>query len=128
LAAVLLPAPPAAREVLRALQGKNVALVFAGGNIDPLILSRVIEKGLVADGRRGRFTAVISDRPGGLARLTQSIAEAGASITDISHERSFSGPDVSKVHATCTVETRDLAHLRSVLRRLSRDGIQVVSA
>lgn len=128
LAAVLFPAPRGAREVVGALQGRNVALVFAGGNIDPLILSRVIEKGLVADGRRGRFTAVISDRPGGLARLTQIIAEAGASITDISHERSFSGPDVSKVHANCTVETRDTAHLRSLLRRLARAGIQVVSA
>ena len=90
--------------------GRNVALVFAGGNIDPLILSRIIEKGLVADGRRCRFVAEISDRPGGLARLTRIIADAGASITDISHERAFSGPDVSKVDVVCTVETRDAPH------------------
>jgi hypothetical protein len=78
------------RKVLFA--GRNVALVFRRGNIDPLILSRVIEKEMVADGRRCRFVAEISDRPGGLARLTRIIADAGASITDISHERAFSGP------------------------------------
>jgi threonine dehydratase len=85
----------------------------------------VIEKGLVADGRRCRFTAVISDRPGGLARLTAEIANAGASITDIVHERAFSGPDVSKVHAVCTVETRDRPHQRQLLRALQKAGFAV---
>jgi len=90
-----------------------------------LVLSRVIEKGLVADGRRCRFTAVISDRPGGLARLTRAIADTGANITDIVHERAFSGPDVSKVEAICTVETRDRRHVRALLRALPRAGIPV---
>ncbi len=107
------------------VHGRKVVLVIGGGNIDPLVLSRVIEKGLVADGRRCRFTAVISDRPGGLARLTRVIAEAGANVTDIIHERAFSGPDVSKVQAICTVETRDDAHIRQVIRALKRDGITV---
>jgi threonine dehydratase len=107
------------------LKGKTVVLCICGGNIDPLILSRVIEKGLVADGRRCRFTAVISDRPGGLARLTAEIANAGASITDIVHERAFSGPDVSKVHAVCTVETRDRPHQRQLLRALQKAGFAV---
>jgi threonine dehydratase len=107
------------------LRGKTVVLCLAGGNIDPLVLSRVIEKGLVADGRRCRFTAVISDRPGGLARLTGEIARAGANVSEIVHERAFSGPDVSKVHAICTVETRDRAHQLQLLRTLRRAGFAV---
>ncbi len=105
---------------LSAYRGRTVVLVFAGGNVDPLVLSRVIEKGLVADGRRCRFTAAISDRPGGLAKLTALIAGAGANITEIIHERAFSGPDVSKVNAICTVETRDAAHMRQLHRLLVR--------
>ena len=58
------------------LAGKRVVLLLCGGNIDPNVLSRVVERGLVADGRLGRFTAVISDRPGGLADLTSQIASA----------------------------------------------------
>ncbi len=104
------------------LAGKRVALVVCGGNIDPAILSRVIEKGLVHDGRLTRFTAVISDRPGGLAELCRVIAAAGASIKDIAHDRAFSGPDVSAVHAVCTVETRDRGHVAALRRALRRAG------
>ena len=58
-------------------------LVLTGGNIDLAVLGRVIEHGLVADGRLCRFTATISDRPGGLARLAQRISAAGASIKEL---------------------------------------------
>lgn len=104
------------------LTGKKVALVVCGGNIDPAILSRVIEKGLVHDGRLTRFTAVISDRPGGLAELCRVIAAEGASIKDITHDRAFSGPDVSAVNAVCTVETRDRRHVSALRRALRRHG------
>ncbi len=107
------------------LAGKRVALVVCGGNIDPAILSRVIEKGLVHDGRLTRFTAVISDRPGGLAELARVIAGAGASIKDIAHDRAFSGPDVSAVHAVCTVETRDRAHIAALRRALRKCGFPI---
>lgn len=104
------------------LAGQRVALVVCGGNIDPAILSRVIEKGLVHDGRLTRFTALISDRPGGLALLCRVIADAGASIKDITHDRAFSGPDVSAVHAVCTVETRSHAHIRGLRAALKKNG------
>ena len=110
------------------LRGKNVVLVVGGGNIDPAILSRVIEKGLVYDGRLTRFTALISDRPGGLAVLCRVIADAGASIKDIAHDRAFSGPDVSAVHAVCTVETRDRAHIAALHRALKKHGFPLVMA
>lgn len=113
---------------LERLRGKKVVLVVGGGNIDPAILSRVIEKGLVHDGRLTRFTATISDRPGGLAELCRVIAAAGASIKDIAHDRAFSGPDVSAVRALCTVETRDHAHIRALRRALRQHGFPLANA
>ena len=110
------------------LQGKKVVLVVCGGNIDPAVLSRVIEKGLVNDGRLTRFTVEISDRPGGLAALARVIAESGASIKDIEHDRAFSGPDVSAVHAVCTVETRDRAHIAALQRALKKNKFPLVVA
>ena len=106
------------------LAGKRVVLLFCGGNIDPNVLSRVIERGLVADGRLSRFTAVISDRPGGLADLTAQIAAAGASIKQVVHDRAFASPDVSAVNVLCTVETRDRAHLEELLARLRDHGVR----
>ncbi|MCF7686917.1 MAG: threonine ammonia-lyase [Cephaloticoccus sp.] len=110
------------------LAGKKVVLVVCGGNIDPAILSRIIEGGLVSDGRLTRFTARISDRPGGLARLTRVIAECGASVKDIEHDRAFSGPDVSAVHVVCTVETRDRTHIAALHRALKKNGFPLVVA
>lgn len=111
---------------LKELAGKTVVLTICGGNIDPSILSRVIEKGLVADGRLARFTAVTSDRPGGLAALSKVIADSGASIRDIVHDRAFSGPDVSAVNCSVTVETRDHAHVQAVRRALQRAGFRLL--
>ena len=112
--------------LLPGLRGKKVVLAVCGGNIDPAILSRVIEKGLVHDGRLTRFTALISDRPGGLAELTRVIAASGASIKDIAHDRAFSGPDVSAVNAVCTVETRDHSHIRELHRALRQHGFPIL--
>jgi threonine dehydratase len=113
---------------LKKLAGKRVALVVCGGNIDPAILSRVIEKGLVHDGRLTRFTARISDRPGGLAEVSRVIASCGASIKDIEHDRAFSGADVSAVNVMCTVETRDHAHIVALHRALRKHGFPPVIA
>jgi threonine dehydratase len=102
------------------LAGKKTVLVISGGNIDPAILGRVIENGLVHDGRLARYSCMISDRPGGLAGLARMIAASGASIREIAHDRAFSGPDVSAVRAICTVETRDRAHAIRLGRNLRR--------
>lgn len=106
------------------LRGKRVALVVCGGNIDPVILGRVIEKGLVHDGRLTRFLVRISDRPGGLAELCRVIASSGASINQVTHDRAFSGPDVSETHVVCTVETRDRKHIASLHRALRKAGFR----
>jgi threonine dehydratase len=95
-----------------------VVLLLSGGNIDPIVLSRVIEKGLAADGRLCRFTATISDRPGGLAEFAAQLASLGVSIKDISHDRAFSGPDISAVQILCTVDTHDHEHIEQLLASL----------
>jgi threonine dehydratase len=110
------------------ISGKTVVLVLCGGNIDPAVLGRVIEYGLVADGRIARFRTVISDRPGGLARLTTLIAESGASVKQITHERAFASPDVSTVDVDCIIETRNREHVRSLLERLEEEGFRCVAA
>ncbi|RYG24675.1 pyridoxal-phosphate dependent enzyme, partial [bacterium] len=105
------------------LKGKQVVLCLCGGNIDPTVLGRVIEHGLAVDGRLARFTAVISDRPGGLAHLTGALAESGASIKQIVHERAFASADVTSVEVQCIIETRDREHLDAVLKRLQELGM-----
>jgi threonine dehydratase len=112
-------------ECLPDLQGRRVVLLLSGGNIDPLAHSRVIERGLAADGRIYRFDALISDRPGGLAHLSGVLAAAEANVTEIVHNRTFSGPDLSRVHVLCTVETRDRAHIAEIQERLAQNGVEL---
>ncbi len=109
---------------IKELAGKRVVLLLCGGNIDPNVLSRVIERGLVTDGRLGRFTAVISDRPGGLADLATQIASTGASIKQVVHDRAFASSDVSAVNVLCTVETRNHQHLAELRALLKSRGVE----
>lgn len=109
------------------LKGKRVVLLLTGGNIDPLAHSRVIERGLAADGRIYRFDALISDRPGGLVHLSSVLAAAGANVTEIVHNRTFAGPDLSRVHVLCTVETRDREHITEIQQRLNEAGVELAS-
>jgi threonine dehydratase len=104
------------------LAGKKVVLPLCGGNIDLTTLDRVIERGLVSDGRLCRFTATISDRPGGLARFAALIAGEGASIVDIAHDRAFADEDLATVAVHCVVETRDAAHVAALKTRLEKEG------
>jgi len=107
------------------LRGRKVVLLLCGGNIDLSILDRVIDHGLAADGRRWRFTTQVSDRPGGIAKLTAVIAAAGASVQEIVHDRAFSGPDVFSTSVQVTVETADRDHVAALARRLEAEGFAV---
>lgn len=107
------------------LAGKKVVLPLCGGNIDLNTLDRVIERGLASDGRLFRFTATISDRPGGLAKFAGLIAEEGASILDITHDRAFADEDITNVVVHCVVETRDAEHIQELEGRLRREGFPV---
>jgi len=107
------------------LKGKKVVLPLSGGNIDLNTLGRIIERGLALDGRLWRFSATISDRPGGLARFVGLIAEEGASIIDIAHDRAFADEDITNVTVHCVVETRDADHIAKLQSRLNCEGFQV---
>ena len=105
------------------LKGKRVGVILCGGNIDMPVLGRVIERGLTADGRMHRFVASVSDRPGGIAHLTDCIAKSGCSVKDLSHERASVLEDVAAVSITVTVETRDQEHAQDLQTALKEEGI-----
>jgi threonine dehydratase len=110
------------------LAGKKVVLVLCGGNIDLTVIGRVIDRGLAADGRICRITCSISDRPGSLAALTKLLADAGASVNEIDHDRNFSAPDVATVSVQCVLETRDHQHIAELREALRAAGVNVVEA
>ena len=107
------------------LAGRNVVLPLTGGNIDTTVLGRILERGLATDGRLCRFSATISDRPGSLAHFAALIAEEGASVVDIAHDRAFAKGDISSVTINCIVETRDFDHIKSLQQRLTKEGFEV---
>jgi threonine dehydratase len=96
------------------LEGKKVVLCLCGGNIDVTLISRIIERGLAADGRLCRAVIYISDRPGSLAELLRVIATTGASIKQVEHDRSFGPADVARVAVSVIMETRDAGHIQEV--------------
>ena len=112
-------------KLLPELKGKKVVLPLTGGNIDTNMVGRVIERGLAEDGRLCRFSAIISDRPGGLARFAAILAEERASIRDITHDRAFAGEDLNEVRIHCLAETRDRKHIERLRERLGREGFSV---
>jgi len=81
---------------------------------------------LAADGRIYRFDVLLGDRPGSLAHLSAVLANAGANVTEIVHNRTFAGPDLSRVHVLCTVETRDRAHILEIQQSLVENGVELV--
>lgn len=106
------------------LAGKKVVLVLSGGNIDVTVISKIIERGLAADGRLCRVTCRVSDRPGSLARVTSVLAATGASVKDVDHDRQFGPADVALVNIRCILETRDFQHVREISDALSKAGIE----
>jgi threonine dehydratase len=105
------------------LAGKNVVLALCGGNIDVTMISRVIDRGLAADGRLCRVFVRLLDRPGALAGLAATLASTGASIQDVSHDRHFGPADVARVVVVCTLLTRDFEHIAEIRKTLKHKGI-----
>jgi threonine dehydratase len=118
------PLAAAMRADVMGLAGKKVVLLLTGGNIDVTMLARVIERGMAAEGRLCRVRAQISDRPGGLARLTTVLAGTGASVKQVDHDREFGPADVSQVGIVCTLETRGFDHIAEIKRALAEAGVQ----
>ena len=104
--------------------GPAVALL-SGGNIDPLLLTKLIEHGLSAAGRYLTLRVVMADRVGALAALTNELARLGLNVLDVEHHRSGRDLAVAEVEVIVTVETRDLAHHDEVVDALSGAGYRV---
>lgn len=105
------------------LAGKNVVIVVCGGNIDPNLLSKIIERGLAKDGRLVRIRAVVRDRPGELAKICQIVADTGANIMDVAHNRAFGKLEVGGVELDLILETRGHDHIEQLLRVFQAEGI-----
>jgi len=104
--------------------GKRVGLVLCGGNIDPLLLAAIIERGMVRAGRLARIRVGARDAPGVLARITTIVAEAGANIDEVHHQRAFSTGSVQNVDVELVLQTRNPAHVREVVAALTAAGFE----
>jgi threonine dehydratase len=107
------------------LAGKKVGLVISGGNIDMNLISRIIESGLIQDGRLGRFSIVIPDRPGSLARLAQRVADLRANILQIIHSRGFGAMAIGETEVELILETTGAEHIQRIYETLRADGFKI---
>jgi threonine dehydratase len=105
-------------------KGKRVGLVLSGGNIDPLLLAAIIERGMVRAGRLARLRVSARDIPGMLARITATVAEAGANIDEVHHQRAFTMLAAQNVEIELVLQTRGRAHLALVLDALRQAGFE----
>ncbi len=106
------------------LDGKNVGLIVSGGNIDMNLISRIIEKGLIQDGRLTRLAVIIPDRPGNLARLAQLIAELGANILQIAQARGFGQVAIGETEVELILETTGPEHIERLCAGLRKGGLR----
>ena len=101
-----------------------VVLVLSGGNVDPLLLTRLIEHGLTAAGRYLMVRVVLADKPGALAMLTGALGRLGLNLLTVEHRRSGAPIGVSEVEVVLTLETRDPSHRDQVVPALQAQGFR----
>jgi threonine dehydratase len=99
--------------------------VLTGGNIDPRLLSSVILRGLVHDGRLSRLRVWLDDRPGSLSLLTAVVGEAGGNIVEVHHQRLFASAPIRSTEVELAIETMDREHADTLVRALEARGYRV---
>jgi len=104
-------------------KGKRVGLVLCGGNIDPLLLAAIIERGMVRAGRLARLRVSARDVPGTLATITATVAAAGANINEVHHQRAFTSLAAQNVEVELVIQTRGPHHINEVLASLQAAGL-----
>ncbi len=105
---------------------ETVVVVVCGGNIDLNMVARIIERGLVFDGRLARLMITVPDRPGSLATLTQAAARLGANVLDIGHRRAFADISMGEVQIVMHLETRGRNHVDEIIADFQAQGLTVV--
>jgi threonine dehydratase len=104
------------------LRGERTAVLVCGGNIDVSLLARIIERGLVKDGRRVRIRVHLADRPGALHHLTKILADQRANIVETLHNRAYYGVNLGDTVIDITLETRGAAHITAIGDALVVEG------
>jgi threonine dehydratase len=102
--------------------GKKVGVVLSGGNIDPLTLADIIERGMVRAGRLTRLQVQLRDLPGSLAKVTAALAEANANIEEVHHERAFTHLPVQSAVVDFVLQTRGHEHVKQIISVLEAAG------
>ena len=105
--------------------GRHVGLVLSGGNIDPMLLAAIIDRGMVQSGRLVRMVVSARDVPGSLASITQAVAEAGANVQEVHHQRAFTLLAAQHVEIELVLQTRGPKHVQEVVALLQSRGLQV---
>ena len=112
---------------VRGLEGRRVVAMVSGGNIDVNVVARVIERGLVKEGRLVRIVVHLPDKPGQLAKVSGVVANHRANVIEVHHTRAFSHR-FGDTTLQLTLETRGLDHVEEILRALRERGYQVERA
>ncbi len=105
-------------------RGRKVGLVLGGGNIDPLVLAEIVERGMVRAGRLARVLVEVRDLPGSLARVTACVAEQNANIEQVHHQRAFTSLAVQNAEVDLVLKTRSHEHVQQIVEALQRAGFK----
>ena len=105
-----------------AFAGRKVGLVLCGGNIEPLVLAEIIERGMVKSGRLARLRVDVRDVPGALADVAALLARLGANIDEVQHQRAFTSLSVERVQIEVVVQTRGAEHIETILEAMRAEG------
>ena len=103
-------------------RGRRVGLVLCGGNIEPLMLAEIIERGMVRAGRLARVRVQVRDLPGSLARVTACLAEQNANIEEVHHQRAFTHLAVQNAEVDLVLKTRNHGHVGEIVAALAAAG------
>ncbi|CAN5859498.1 threonine ammonia-lyase [soil metagenome] len=102
--------------------GRKVGLILCGGNIEPLVLAEIIERGMVKSGRLARLRLDVRDVPGALADVATLLGKLGANIDEVQHQRAFSSLSVERAQIEVVVQTRGVAHIEQILVAMRAQG------
>ena len=102
--------------------GRRVGVVLSGGNIEPLVLAEIIQRGMVRSARLARLRVDVRDVPGTLAEVTSALGKLGANIDEVRHQRAFSSLSVERVQIEFVVQTRGTEHLERIIAEMSAQG------
>ena len=108
------------------VKGKKVVCIVSGGNIDVTILSRVIKRGLLMTGRQQTVCIELQDKPGQLLAVSKIIADLGANVISIHHERASEGTDINGCYLRIVLETRNFEHVKQITQSLTKNGFKLV--